>query len=156
MTAHPDPTRAAEAGYTLLELMAVLAVLAFTAAIVMPRLSGGGERVALRASTMEIAAGLRAARVKAMGSSRETAFIVDLAAKRYWAEGAVKARSIPKNMTVVAGHRQGAAVSTQRATVRFQPDGSASGGWIGLRSKTQAAEITVDWLTGSTRIEWSR
>ena len=145
-----------DAGYTLLELMAVLAIMSLAAALVLPRVGVGGEQLALRSAAIQLAAGLRAARTQAMSSSRETALIVDLAARRYWADGAVKARSLPRGIGVATGHSLGHAIATERAAVRFQPDGSASGGWIGLRSKTQAADITVDWLTGATRIEWAR
>ena len=145
-----------DAGYTLLELLAVLAIMSLAAALVVPRVGASSEQLALRSAAIQLAAGLRATRTQAMSSSRETALIVDLGARRYWADGAVKARSLPRGIGVVSGHSPGHVITSERAAVRFQPDGSASGGWIGLRSKTQTADITVDWLTGATRIDWAR
>lgn len=145
-----------EAGYTLLELMVVFAILSFAAALVLPRLGAGGERVALKSAALQLAAGLRATRTEAMSASKETSLILDVVQRRYWADGAVKVRALPNGIAILTGNKPGEAIATARAAVRFQPDGSASGGWIGLRSKTQAADITVDWLTGATRIEWAR
>lgn len=155
MSKHPAvPLNECEAGYTLLELMVVLAILSLAAAMVLPRM--GAERFALRPAAVQLAAALRATRTEAMSASQDTAFILDVEAGRYWANGAVKARSLPRGIGVVTGHRPGEPIATDRAIVQFRPDGSASGGWIGLRSKTQAADITVDWLTGATHIEWAR
>lgn len=152
---HPSsPSK--DAGYTLLELMVVFAILSFAAALVLPRIGAGGERALLDSTALQLSAGLRAARTEAMSTSRETSLILDLAQRRYWADGAVKPRALPKGIAVLTGNTPGAPIATARAAVRFQPDGSASGGWIGLRSKSQAADITVDWLTGATRIDWTR
>jgi general secretion pathway protein H len=145
-----------DAGYTLLELLVVLAVLGLAAALVLPRVGTGRERVALRSAALQLAAGLRAARTEAMSGSTETAFVLDLTQRRYWADGAVKLRSLPRGVGVVTGDRAGSPIATDRAAVRFKPDGSASGGWIGLRSRGASADITVDWLTGATRIEWAK
>ena len=145
-----------DAGYTLLELIVVLAIISFAAAVMLPRVGAGGDRVALRAATIQLAAGLQATRNEAMSASKETAFVIDIAHRRYWADGAVKARSLASGIGIVTGNRPGEAVSLGRATVRFQPDGSASGGWIGLRAKNHSASITVDWLTGASRIEWGK
>ncbi|MEQ1577638.1 MAG: GspH/FimT family pseudopilin [Hyphomicrobium sp.] len=157
MSKHPAvPLNECEAGYTLLELMVVLAILSLAAAMVLPRMGAGAERLALRPAAVQLAAALRATRTEAMSASQDTAFILDAGAGRYWANGAVKARSLPRGIGIVTGHRPGQPIATDRAIIQFRPDGSASGGWIGLRFKTQAADITVDWLTGATRIEWAR
>ena len=147
---------ARDAGYTLLELMVVLAILSLAAALVLPRIGAGGESAALRSAALQLAAGLRATRTEAMSAAQETSLILDVAQRRYWADGAVKARSLPNGIAMVTGHSPGKPIAADRAVVLFRPDGSASGGWIGLQSKTQTAGITVDWLTGATRIDWAR
>jgi general secretion pathway protein H len=150
------PIQDQEAGYTLLELMVVLAIFSLAAALVLPRIGAGGERVALKSAALQLAAGLRATRTEAMSASKETSLILDVKQRRYWADGAVKLRALPNGISILTGSKPGEPIATTRAAVRFQPDGSASGGWIGLRSKTQAADITIDWLTGATSIQWAR
>ncbi len=143
-----------DAGYTLLELLVMLTVLGLATALVLPRAGTGRDRVALRTAAIQLAAGLRATRTEAMSASSETALVLDLTQRRYWADGAVNVRSLPRGIGIVTGHSPGTPIATDRAAVRFKPDGSASGGWIGLRGRGASADITVDWLTGATRIDW--
>lgn len=156
MRAGASKARGADAGFTLLELMASLAILSIAVALVLPRIGAGGDQIALRSAAMQLAAGLRATRREAMAASSEAALVVDLDQRRYWADGAVKARTLPTVIVITAGNSRGRPVAMNRASIRFQPDGSSSGGWIGLRSKSHAASITVDWLTGAVDIEWAR
>ena len=149
-------TRDFEAGMTILELLVVIAIISLAAALVLPRTGSGAERVALRSAAIQLAAGLRAARTEAMSASTESALTIDIGQRRYWASGAVKARSLPRGISIVTGSSAGKPLAVSRAAIRFRPDGSAYGGWIGLRSRSEAASITVDWLTGATHLEWTR
>ena len=146
----------ADAGYTLLELMVTLAIIALAAALVLPRIGAGGDQIALRSAALQLAASLRATRAEAMAASSEAALVVDIDQRRYWTVGAVKARTLPLGVAIVAGNSRDQPVAMNRARIRFQPDGSSSGGWIGLRSKSHTAGITIDWLTGAANIDWGR
>ena len=145
-----------EAGMTVLELLVVVAILSFAAALVLPRIGSGAERIALRSAAIQLAASLRAARTQAMTASKETELIVDVTQRSYWVGGDVKARILPRGIAIVAGRTMSKPLAVSRAAVRFRPDGSANGTWIGLSSKTEAASITVDWLTGATHLDWTK
>lgn len=145
-----------ELGFTLLELVVALAILAIAAAIVLPQARTGSDVVSLRSTAIQLAASLRATRAAAKSASRETTFVLDLAHRRYWGDGNARPQAIPRRLVVEAGHHPGEALDIDRSTVRFLPDGSASGGWIRLRSRHGAADLTIDWLTGSTDIVWVR
>jgi general secretion pathway protein H len=73
MTHGVQPQAGAAAGFTLLELLVVLAILALAAAIALPTLTSPSDGVRLRSAAGEIAAALRAARAAGGFASSPTA-----------------------------------------------------------------------------------
>jgi general secretion pathway protein H len=71
------------AGFTLIELLVVLGILALVLAVAMPLLPGAADRMALRTTTDEIAAGLRETRSLALARGRSAAFTLDTARHAY-------------------------------------------------------------------------
>lgn len=141
-----------EAGVTLIELMVVLAVIAFAAALVLPRVSGSRERLTLEATAVQLSSGLKRARAATLRTNQEHALILDLVERRFWADGAVGAQRLSKAITISAEPVQ----DSGQAVFRFRPDGSASGGRITLESRGKSAVISVDWLTGATNVHWRK
>jgi general secretion pathway protein H len=148
-----------EGGFTLLELMVVIGILALAAAIVAPSLGRARQGLAVRSTAYALAADLRAARAAAQATNMERVLTVDLAGRRYWAEGVVGERTLPSHVTVElavpeserAGGEAGPGSGSGR--VRFFPDGSASGARVVLSDGRSAASVLVDWLNGDVRIE---
>ena len=70
-------------GFTLLELMVVLAIMALLVALVPPLVSGASDRVALKGAARQLAAGLRFARSQAIARNRPAVLQLDLKARRY-------------------------------------------------------------------------
>jgi len=135
------------AGFTLLEMLVVLAVLGLSIVLVAgfrPPWSRGFD---LDATAGELASQLRLVRSEAIAHNGPTAFELDLASHRY-KPGAAGVRSLPPGLQIelvtVAGERQGAAAGG----IRFHPDGSSSGGRIVLADRSRRVAIGVDWLTG--------
>jgi general secretion pathway protein H len=100
-----------------------------------------------------LAANLRSARAAARAANVEHALTVDLARRRYWAEGVVGPRQLPggvaMELTVPESERLGA----NAGRVRFLPDGSASGARFVLGDGRSVVSVSVDWLTGDVRLE---
>ena len=144
---------ACQQGFTLLELMAVIGILALAVAIVAPSLNRARLSLAVRSAAYEVAAGLRSARAAAQAGNRDQIVTIDLARHRYWAEGVVAPRTFPVNVAVELAVPESERLGAAAGRVRFFPDGSASGAKIVLNDGRQAASVLVDWLSGDVRIE---
>lgn len=149
-----DQRRAAgQLGFTLLELMVVIGILALALAIVAPSLNRARLGLMVRSAAYELAAGLRAARAAAQAGNSEQVVTLDLARRRYWAEGVVAPRTFPANVAVELAVPESERLGASAGRVRFFPDGSASGARVVLSDGRQAASVLVDWLNGDVRIE---
>jgi general secretion pathway protein H len=144
---------AREAGFTLLELTVVVAILALAAAVVAPSLNRARPGLAVLAAAHELAASLRAARAAARAANVERVVTLDLDGRRYWAEGVVGPRAIAANVAVRLAVPEGERIGNASGRVRFFPDGSASGARVEIDDGRSAASVLVDWLSGDVRIE---
>ncbi|MEO6968816.1 MAG: GspH/FimT family pseudopilin [Rhodanobacteraceae bacterium] len=135
-------------GFTLLEILAVLALIGLALAVTAFSLDGGLDRAKLDASAREVTAALRHTRTRAMVEHRAQWFTLDLNQRSYASAG-----RDPKTFPAqTALHVTSAAEDVQHpgiARIRFFPDGSSTGGNIELRRKQREVRIDVDWLTGA-------
>ncbi len=136
-------------GFTLVEMLVVLVIVALVMAVVPPLFAGGEARLELAASAREIAAGLRETRSLAIREGRSEAFLVDGAAGLFRA-GAGPVRRLPQGLLLsVADASDGQA----RTAIRFFADGSSTGGRLLLRRGERRSDVTVDWLTGRVALD---
>jgi general secretion pathway protein H len=131
--------------------LAVLAILAIAAMITLPRVAGTRDTAAWRATVQQLAAALTATRNAAVASSAERQLILDIAARRYWAEGAFPPRALPPSVALACGLNS---APVECAAFTFHADGSTRGGWIDVRQGHRVARVSIDWLTGATHIDW--
>ncbi len=142
-----------EHGFTLLELIVVLALLALALAVVMPSIGRARLGVIARSTAYELAANLRASRAAARTTSIEHALTIDLSQRLYWAEGVVGRRPLPVGVVMDVVVPQSERITSAVSRIRFFPDGSASGARLVLRDGRSSAWIVVDWLTGDVRLK---
>jgi len=142
-----------EGGFTLLELVVVIALLALAAAVVIPALSGTRSGIASRGAAYVLAADLRDVRAAARAANVARALTVDVSRRRYWAEGVVASRSLPPGVAIDVTVPRSERVGRGAARVRFFPDGSASGARFVVRDGRWRAAISVDWLKGDVRLK---
>lgn len=145
--------RTSQAGFTLLELLVVLAIVAFVSAIAMPSFQRMAPRVEARAVAQTLAADLRRLRSEALLRGQETRLIVDAAAHRYVAEPAPGVRSLPAGIELAYVSPLSGKTSRADDQLRFRPDGSSTGGRLDLRRDGRVWHIDVDWLTGRVSLQ---
>jgi general secretion pathway protein H len=139
-------------GFTLIEMLVVLAVAALIVSLVMPRLTGAQERAALRTAAHELAAGLRSTRSRAMTRSHSEVFVLDTRTGAFRAGTRAGVERIPGGigvaLTTVAQDQDGGS----QGGITFFADGSSTGGGIALTSGKDRNTVLVDWLTGRVSI----
>ncbi len=141
------------AGFTLAEMLVVLAILAITAALSMPLTRQSVASQDFNTFSRSLAGLLREARLQAISQNRETVVTLDFDKRVAALVGGEKTKSgrrvsIPEKMTVSAVTARGD-VSRESATFRFFADGGATGGKIRLTSGSLERQIEINWLTGN-------
>ena len=141
-----------EKGFTLLEVIVVLAIGAVIYAVVLGAPLGKASAADLKAAARSLAAGLRAAQSVAMATRRDALLTVDMESREYIATGEQSVHSIPKSIDLKLYTAQTEVTSQQRGSIRFYPDGSSTGGRITVSSGERKYLVDVDWLTGRVAI----
>jgi general secretion pathway protein H len=137
-------------GFTLLELVVTLAVLALAVGLAVPTIGRSTEAIRVRAEVAGFAAMLRHARERAIVTSTPQAVVVDPEARRIsrlagGPDGEVRE-------TRVLSERLSLEASPPPAlVVRFEPQGGGSGGDFRLTAGTVVYRVSVDALTGRVR-----
>jgi general secretion pathway protein H len=135
--------------FTLFELLVVLAIVSLMIALVPPMLAGLGPGAESRGAARQLAAGLRLARNTAITRQRETRLIVDLEQRHFQVSGQQRKVSLPAQVVIKLYTAQAELLDGTTGSIRFFPDGSATGGHITLGDDARVAyQVNVDWLTG--------
>jgi general secretion pathway protein H len=139
-----------KAGFTLIEVVAVMLIIALVASLAITMMPGTG-RAQLKAVTLEAAALLRRERLGAILTGRDRHVSIDGERRVLVGDGG-GAVAIPRDVTIdLLGANN---LSMDRsAVVRFHPDGASSGAVLKLSREKAEYEIRVNWYTGGVSIE---
>jgi general secretion pathway protein H len=145
--------RGRSGGFTLIETLVVLGVLGLALALILPYGQPPTGGLALRQAAAELAGGLREARSLAIADNRTIPVTFDLTARR-WRIDTQPDKPLPDGIAIrflsIADGKSGA----NQGSIRFQPDGSATGGRIEFQGANRRIQIGIDWLSGRvSRIE---
>jgi general secretion pathway protein H len=130
-----QPFASARAGFTLIEVLVVVAVVALVAAVSAPLLRKP-PRAQLQADATRMAAALRVTRAAAMAQNRAMDFAID-AQRRTYASPVIPASALDPRVEIAG-----------QGGVRFFPSGRSTGADIHLRLDRAAARVQVIWATG--------
>jgi general secretion pathway protein H len=150
MTPMSFAPRRGEHGFSLIELIVVLAVLSIVAVAVAPLATPWRRGTLMDVAAREVVLALRTARAAAIYGNKETVFTLDGAAGHYWSDGAPAPKALPARISAAF------APGTPTGRIRFFPDGGASGGTIVLRDAHRSASIRIDALSGRTTFDVGR
>ncbi|MBV8504337.1 MAG: GspH/FimT family pseudopilin [Alphaproteobacteria bacterium] len=138
-------------GFTLIEVIVTLTILGLALVIVAGYKAPWSSGLGLKGTASELASGLRLARSEAIASNRPVAFDLDVNDHLYRVGTGAK-RRLPANLSIelltINGESRGASVGD----IRFNPDGSSTGGRIALADGTRHMAVGVDWLTGRVSV----
>ena len=140
------------AGYTLFELLVVLAIMGLVLATVPMVVATARPGPASRAAAEELAAALRLARGEAIGRYAPTTLLLDVEGASYrGVDGTVHELGEGMHIELVTARSE--LTGETSGQIRFFPDGSSTGGEIAIADGGRSYRITVDWLTGVVEVE---
>jgi general secretion pathway protein H len=139
-------------GFTLLEMLIVLALMAIVAGVVLPIFGTGVSTTDLKRAAREVAAGLRLARSQAIAQRSESVLVLDVAGRTFSVPPDPRVHSMPAGIDLKLFTAQRDLVSDQVGAVRFFPDGGSTGGRITLAAGERKFDVDIDWLTGRVAI----
>jgi general secretion pathway protein H len=151
LPAEARPRHPTAAGFTLIELIVTLAVLGLALILIAGYRAPWSTGFGLDATAAELASGLRLARSQAIAGNRPVALDLDLSGHRYRV-GDGPPKPLPAGLSIqlltVAGENRG----RTEGDIRFNPDGSSTGGRISLAAGRLRVAVGVDWLTGRVTV----
>ena len=143
------------AGFTLLEVLLVMALIAAASVLAALTVSGGFESMRLRSSAKEIAANLRYARAQAISTGRPQSFAIDPRA-HVWQGANGRKGEIPKKLGIVFTGAREVQPRDGIGAIMFFADGASTGGRVQVNSRGAAWNVDVAWLTGEVSLHRAR
>jgi general secretion pathway protein H len=139
-------------GFTLLELLVVMVIVALLVALVPPLFSGAVPGARLKGAARDLAVELRYARSHAITRNQDMEVRLNLEPPAYAVPGRAP-RTLPEGVKIqVVSATSRRVLQPTSYRVRFFPDGSSSGAQITLSGGSRSYRIGVDWLTGRVDI----
>lgn len=144
-----------QSGFSLLEMLLVMALVAAASLLAVAATSGGMQGLKLRAGAKELAAQLRFARAVAISSGQPQDVTIDPQARR-WQGAKGRSGKLPDGGEIVftgaRATRSGDTRAEGGGVVRFFPDGAATGGRVRMLANGGGWDVDVGWLTGEVRV----
>jgi general secretion pathway protein H len=142
----------AEAGFTLIEVVCVLAIIGLLVALVLPAIPRGTSQERLAGYAVEVAALLKGDRNAAIRNRAQVATSLD-AERRIVISGATASIvELPADVTFQALLAKRCGDRLVGATIEFFPSGASCGGVIAIARLGVGYQIRVNWLTGGVEV----
>ena len=139
------------AGFTLLEIMAVLVIAAIIYAVLLASPFGRASSGDLKAAARTLAAGLRQAQTVAITTRRDALLTLDVESREFRVAD-LEPHRVSDRVDLKLYTAQQEVASERIGAIRFYPDGSSSGGGLTLARGTDRYDVLVSWLTGGVSI----
>lgn len=139
---------ASRRGFTLVELLVVLAIGGLLLTLTPPLITAALPGVELKAGARRAAGALRQTRELAIASGSETVWLIDTESSRYQIEGQARRGALPDGIDIELVAARDELRNEHLGGIRFFPDGSSSGGRVILKRGDSGYQVGVNWLTG--------
>lgn len=143
-----EAARRGEAGFSLLEIMIALAILALSVALVGAAFGRSSIGFRFDATAQELTLNLREAQARALRSGRDVAIVIDVDTRRYRLQEDTEVQ-MPEGIALNVISAGEVMASSRRPVISFAPDGGSTGGAITLSLEDRSTTISIDWLTGA-------
>ena len=138
-------------GFSLIEVLVVVALIAATGVLAVGVFGNGFERLRLRSAVNEVAGNLRHTRALAIATGQPQRFVV-VPQERTWRAAGDRDGRLPEQLTVeFTGAREVQPRDGEGAIVFFA-DGASTGGRVALVTGNARWHVDVAWLTGEVRV----
>ncbi len=141
-----------QGGFSLLELMVVMVLIALLMAVVGVSVSRSVSGAEIRSAATELTAGLRHTRGQAIIRREQQVFTVDVDARTWQAAGGDPV-TLPEGLDITINTARSELTGERAAGIRFYPDGASTGGSVVLSIDQREWHIVVGWLTGEISID---
>jgi general secretion pathway protein H len=141
-----------EQGFTLLEMVCVIAIVAILAAVLLPLVPRNTSRARLQAYALEAASLLKADRYAAIRRGADVSTLVDAPSRAIRSGATGESIRMPDDVRFDALLPQTCRKRASLSTISFFADGMSCGGTIALTHLDSSYEIRVNWLTGRIEI----
>ena len=147
MTTHRRPR---PLGFTLIEVVVAIALIALVAGLVAAYSGSRIQRVALTRAGQDLVAALRYTRGQAIVSGAEQRLELDVEKQTYKAPKRAEVE-LPRGLKLALLTAAEEQISETSGAIRFFPDGSSTGGRVRLTAGERQWDVEVGWLTGEVR-----
>jgi general secretion pathway protein H len=139
-----------QAGFTLIEILVVLAIMGVVLGIVLGRGPMNSRGLQTRAAAGALAQTLRAARAQAIATDHDVSVAID-PARHVFAMDHGPERLVARDLALAIVPPVLPGPGSVRL-IRFSPDGSATGGGVLLGTGRRRIGVRVEWLTGKVSV----
>ena len=141
------PSKSAQRGFSLIELVAVLVLVAIALSLVSVAFTKSLDNAKVQAASRDLVAALRYTRGQAIVKGQQAALDIDLQNNTYQAPGKQIVR-LPREMRMTLLTADSEQTGATSGRIRFFPDGASTGGHISVFMGQREWRINVSWLTG--------
>jgi general secretion pathway protein H len=142
----------AQAGFALIEILCVLAVIGLLAAIILPSVPRATTRAKLESFAVRTAAMLKGDRNAALRRQVQIVTLVDAPSRSIRSGATGKIIRLPDDVQVGAILASRCADRSAGRSIDFFPSGMSCGGTIAMARPGMGYEVRVNWLTGGVDI----
>jgi general secretion pathway protein H len=140
------------AGWSLIELIIVLAIIAAVSSLALPGLRESLPSLRLSAQARSIAVMLREAERQAVESGNETVVRINLA-DRSLTRDTGEAITLDPQFAIEVTAAKVPAIAADIAQIRFFPDGTSTGADLRLSYRQRHVDVVVDWMFGRAALK---
>ena len=148
--------RQGERGYTLLEMLIVLAIFSLVIGVAVPSLRSSSATMDVKQAEAVLISAFREARARAVATNRRAGVTLDLETNSLSFDSAgatsrANTELLGEGLQIEMTTARALIAGESEAAILFFPDGTSSGGRVTLQSGGAMSVVEVDWMTGQVR-----